>query len=65
MYIPASASPDIIPGVISWPFAVAIVYCVSTVGSIFGGWLPKKFINGGMDANKARKLAMFILPCSL
>lgn len=49
-----------IPGVISWPLAVAIVYCVSTVGSIFGGWLPKKFINGGMDANKARKLAMFI-----
>jgi ACS family hexuronate transporter-like MFS transporter len=49
-----------IPGVISWPFAVAIVYTVSTAGSIFGGWLPKKFINGGMDANKARKLAMFI-----
>ena len=49
-----------IPGVISWPFAVAVVYTVSTAGSIFGGWLPKKFINGGMDANKARKLAMFI-----
>jgi ACS family hexuronate transporter-like MFS transporter len=49
-----------IPGVISWPFAVAIVYTVSTAGSIFGGWLPKKFINSGMDANKARKLAMFI-----
>ena len=49
-----------IPGVISWPFAVAVVYTVSTFGSIFGGWLPKKFINGGMDANKARKLAMFL-----
>ncbi len=49
-----------IPGVISWPFAVAIIYTVSTFGSIFGGWLPKRFINGGMDANKARKLAMFI-----
>lgn len=49
-----------IPGIISWPFAVAVVYTVSTAGSIFGGWLPKKFINGGMDANKARKLAMFI-----
>lgn len=48
------------PGVISWPFAVAIVYCISTVGSIFGGWLPKQFINSGMDANKARKSAMFI-----
>jgi ACS family hexuronate transporter-like MFS transporter len=49
-----------IPGIISWPFAVAMVYTVSTFGSIFGGWLPKKFIHGGMDANKARKLAMFI-----
>jgi ACS family hexuronate transporter-like MFS transporter len=49
-----------IPGVISWPIAVAVVYTVSTGGSIFGGWLPKKFINGGMDANKARKLAMLI-----
>ena len=49
-----------IPSVISWPFAVAVVYTVSTFGSIFGGWLPKKFINGGMDANHARKLAMFI-----
>ena len=49
-----------IPSVISWPFAVAVVYTVSTFGSIFGGWLPKKFINGGMDANKARKLAMFL-----
>jgi ACS family hexuronate transporter-like MFS transporter len=49
-----------IPGIISWPLAVAIVYTVATFGSIFGGWLPKKFINGGMDANKARKTAMFI-----
>lgn len=57
-----------IPGVISWPFAVAVIYTVSTFGSIFGGWLPKKFINGGMDTNKARKLAMFIfalLPLSV
>jgi len=49
-----------IPGVIVWEFAVAVVYTVSTVGSIFGGWLPKRFINVGMDANKARKVAMFI-----
>lgn len=48
------------PGVISWPFAVALIYCVSTVGSVFGGWLPKKFINSGMDANRARKTAMFL-----
>jgi ACS family hexuronate transporter-like MFS transporter len=49
-----------IPGVISWPFAVAVVYTIATFGSIFGGWLPKKFINGGMNASRARKLAMFI-----
>ena len=49
-----------IPGIISWPFAVALIYMVSTGGSILGGWLPKKFINGGMDANQARKTAMFI-----
>ncbi len=49
-----------VPGVIVWELAIAIIYTVSTFGSIFGGWLPKKFIDGGMDANKARKLAMFI-----
>ena len=48
------------PGVISWTLAIAVVYTVSTFGSIFGGWLPRKFINAGMDANKARKLAMLI-----
>src|ERR1051325_4483113 len=49
-----------IPGVIVWEFAVAVIYTISTVGSIFGGWLPKKFINSGMDANKSRKLATLI-----
>lgn len=56
------------PGVISWPFAVALIYTVSSLGSILGGWLPKKFINSGMDPNKARKLAMFLfalLPLSV
>lgn len=47
-------------GVISWPFAVAVVYTISTFGSVLGGWLPKKLINGGMNSNKARKLSMFI-----
>lgn len=46
--------------IISWPWAVAIVYTVSTVGSILGGWLPKQFMSSGMDANRARKTAMFI-----
>jgi ACS family hexuronate transporter-like MFS transporter len=63
-----AGSREDIPGVISWPFAVALVYTVSTFGSIFGGWLPKAFINGGMDANTARKRSMFIfalLPLSV
>ena len=55
----AGKSSDI-PGVISWPFAVAIVYTIATVGSVLGGWLPKKLINSGMVAYKARKLSMFI-----
>ena len=55
-----SGDPSNIPGVISWPLAVAAIYTVATFGSIFGGWLPKRFMNSGMNANKARKLAMFI-----
>jgi len=54
--------------VIAWPFAVAVVYTVSTFGSVLGGWLPKKFMSNGMDANKARKTAMFLyalLPLSV
>ena len=39
---------------------IALVYTMTTIGSIFGGWLPKRFIEGGMDSNKARKTAMFI-----
>jgi ACS family hexuronate transporter-like MFS transporter len=50
-----------IPGVISWEIALALIYTISTFGSILGGWLPKHFINRGMDANKARKLTMFII----
>jgi MFS transporter, ACS family, hexuronate transporter len=49
-----------VPGVISWTLAVAVVYTISTFGSVFGGWLPKRFINNGMTAFKARKLSMFI-----
>ena len=48
------------PGYISWPLAVAVVYMISTVGSVFGGWLPKHFAQRGMDLNRARKLSMFL-----
>lgn len=55
-----SGNQSDIPGYISWPLAVAVVYTVSTFGSVLGGWLPKKFINNGMITYKARKLSMFI-----
>ncbi len=49
-----------VPGYISWAVAVAVVYTISTAGSIFGGWLPKHFAQRGMDLNRARKLSMFL-----
>ncbi|HXB93022.1 MAG TPA: MFS transporter [Puia sp.] len=39
---------------------VATVYTLSTVGSIWGGWLPMSFINRGWPVFKARKVSMFI-----
>jgi MFS transporter, ACS family, hexuronate transporter len=39
---------------------VAVVYIISTVGSIGGGYLPLAFINRGMPVFKARKTSMFI-----
>ncbi len=38
----------------------ALVYIIASFGSIFGGWLPMKFINSGMPVFKARKTAMLI-----
>jgi ACS family hexuronate transporter-like MFS transporter len=55
-----TGSASLVPGYISMPLAVAVVYMISTVGSIFGGWLPKHFAQGGMDLNRARKLSMFL-----
>ncbi len=43
---------------IMWP--VAIVYIISSIGSIGGGWLPMKLINNGMPVFKARKTSMII-----
>lgn len=42
----------------SWP--VAIVYIISTVGSVGGGWLPLYFIRKGWPVFKARKSSMLI-----
>ncbi len=40
-----------------------VIYMMTTVGSIGGGWLSSSFIKKGMAINKARKLVMLI--CAL
>jgi len=42
----------------SWP--VAVVYLISTVGSVGGGWLPLRLIRRGVPVFKARKRSMLI-----
>lgn len=42
----------------SWP--VAMVYVISTVGSVGGGWLPMYFMKKGWPVFKARKTSMLI-----
>jgi ACS family hexuronate transporter-like MFS transporter len=39
---------------------VATVYMLSTIGSVGGGWLPLRFIQGGYEPFKARKTSMLI-----
>ena len=37
-----------------------VIYNVCTIGSVFGGWLPAKFMSMGWSLNRARKTAMLI-----
>lgn len=39
---------------------IAVVYVISSAGSIFGGWLPMNFIKRGWPIFKARKTSMLI-----
>jgi ACS family hexuronate transporter-like MFS transporter len=39
---------------------VALVYTMSTVGSVWGGWLPMYFIKKGWPVFRARKISMLI-----
>lgn len=39
---------------------LAVVYSMTTFGSIFGGWLPKYFTEKGMQETKARKRSMLL-----
>lgn len=38
----------------------ALVYVISTFGSVFGGWLPMKLINSGWSVFSARRTSMLI-----
>lgn len=42
-----------------------VIYNVCTVGSIFGGWLPTKFVSMGWSLNRARKTAMLLYALSV
>jgi ACS family hexuronate transporter-like MFS transporter len=46
---------------LGWPLVV--IYSMSTVGSIAGGWLPAKFLSLAWTPNRARKTAMLV--CAL
>ncbi|HEX5024068.1 MAG TPA: MFS transporter [Agriterribacter sp.] len=39
---------------------IAAVYMISTIGSIYGGWLPMNYIKKGWPVFKARKTSMLI-----
>lgn len=41
-------------------FPVAVVYTLSTIGSVGGGWLPLYFIKKGWPVFRARKTAMLL-----
>jgi ACS family hexuronate transporter-like MFS transporter len=39
---------------------IAVVYSITTIGSIFGGWLSGFLINAGWPVYRARRLAMLV-----
>ncbi len=42
-----------------------VIYTASSVGSIFGGWLPLPFLKLGMTPPRARIAAMFVCACAV
>jgi ACS family hexuronate transporter-like MFS transporter len=42
---------------------IATVYTISTIGSIYGGWLSGHFISRGWTVPKARRTALLIFAC--
>jgi ACS family hexuronate transporter-like MFS transporter len=46
--------------IIKMGLPLLIIYNACTLGSVFGGWLPARFISMGWSLNRARKTAMLI-----
>jgi ACS family hexuronate transporter-like MFS transporter len=42
---------------------VIVIYLISDVGSVAGGWMATAMINAGISVNRARKLTMLICAC--
>jgi ACS family hexuronate transporter-like MFS transporter len=42
---------------------LVIVYVISTIGSVYGGWLPRGYMRFGMDLKRARLAAMLTCAC--
>ncbi len=42
---------------------LVIIYVISDVGSVFGGWLSSAFIKRGWPINRARKTTLFLCAC--
>ncbi len=43
--------------------ALALIYLISDLGSVGGGWLSGRLIHVGMSVNRARKLTLLIAAC--
>ena len=42
-----------------------VVYLMSDIGSVAGGWFSSKMIKRGVSVNRARKTAMFVCACGM
>jgi len=51
--------------IIKMGLPLLVIYSVCTIGSVFGGWLPTKFISMGWSLNRARKTAMLLYACGI
>jgi ACS family hexuronate transporter-like MFS transporter len=48
-----------IKNIAKFALPLIIIYSMTTVGSVGGGWLSSRFIKNGWSVNRARKTAMF------